>query len=70
MWTLLSTGHIHRPDTLMVLIGGIAHIILIIGCVAAFRQQHPEKRDWWHFLAGGALVLAYFAVIAAILLPR
>jgi hypothetical protein len=70
LWDLLSSGHIHRPDTLMVFIGGIAHIILIGGCVAAFRQLHPRKRDWWHFLAGGAVVLAYFAVIVAILLPR
>ena len=61
-WTFL--------DTLMVFIGGIAHIILIVACLAAFRQLHPGKKEWWHFLTGGALVLAYFAVIVATLLPH
>jgi hypothetical protein len=70
LWTFLSTGHTHRPDTLMVFIGGIAHIILIAACVAAFRQLHPGKKEWRQFLAGGLLVLAYFAVIAATMLPR
>jgi hypothetical protein len=54
----------------MVFIGGIAHIILIVACLAAFRQLHPGKKEWWHFLTGGALVLAYFAVIVATLLPH
>jgi hypothetical protein len=69
-WTFLNTGHTHRPDTLMVFIGGIAHIILIIACVAAFRQKHPGKKEWRQFLTGGLLVLGYFAVIAATMLPR
>ena len=70
VWTFLSTGRIRRPDTLMVFIGGIAHISLIVACLAAFRQLHPGKKEWWHFLTGGALVLAYFAVIVATLLPH
>jgi hypothetical protein len=70
LWIFISAGPVRRPDTLMVFIGGIAHIVLMIACLAAFRQLHPGKKEWWHFLAGGALVLAYFAVIIAILLPR
>ena len=69
-WTFLSTGHMRRPDTLMVFIGGVAHIILIVACLAAFRQLHLGKKEWWHFLTGGALVLAYFAVIVATLLSH
>jgi hypothetical protein len=70
LWTFLSTGHIRRPDTLMVFIGGIAHIILIVACLAAFRLLHPDRKEWWHLLAGGALALAYFAVIVTTMLPR
>jgi hypothetical protein len=70
LWTFLSTGHMRRADTPMVFIGGIAHIILIVACLAAFRQLHAGEKEWWHFLAGGALVLAYFAVIVATMLPR
>jgi hypothetical protein len=70
LWTFLGTGHIRRLDTLMVLIGAIAHVVLIIACVAAFRQLRPKKKEWLKFLAGGVLVLAYFAVIVAILRPH
>jgi hypothetical protein len=70
LWTFLSTGQIRRPDTLMAFIAGIAHIILIVACLAAFRQLHPGKKEWWQFLAGGLLVLAYFAVIVATMLPH
>jgi hypothetical protein len=44
-WTFLSTRHLRRPETLMVFIGGIAHIILIVGCVAAFRHLRPGKKE-------------------------
>jgi hypothetical protein len=70
LWTFLSTGQMRRPDTLMVFIGSIAHVVLIVACVAAFRQLHPGKKEWRQFLAGGLLVLAYFAVIVATLLPH
>jgi hypothetical protein len=70
LWSFLGTGHTRRPDTVMVFIAGVAHIILILACAAAFRQLHPGKREWRQFLAGGVLVLVYFAVIVATLLPR
>ena len=70
LWTLLSTGQLHRADTLMVFMGAIAHCVLIVGCAVAFRQLRPGKREWWQFLGGGLLVLAYFGVIVATLLPR
>jgi hypothetical protein len=67
---LLQTGRVDRPDTLMVFLGSLAHLILIIGCVAAFRQLHPGPKEWRRLLAGALLVIAYFAVIVATLLPR
>jgi hypothetical protein len=70
LWTFLTTCHTRRPDTIMVFIGGIAHIVLIAACVAAFRQLGPGKKQWQQFLVGGLLVLAYFAAIVAILLPH
>jgi hypothetical protein len=70
LWTFLGTGHIHRLDTLMVFIGGSAHIVLAIACVAAFRQLRPKKKEWRQFLVGGLLALAYFAVIVVILRPQ
>ena len=70
LWTFLSTGHVHRFDTIMVFIGSLAHIVLIVACVAAFRQLRPGKKEWRKFLTGGALVLAYFALIIATMLPH
>jgi hypothetical protein len=70
LWAFLTTGHTRRPDTIMVFIGGIAHIVLIVACVAAFRQLRPGKKEWRQFLAGGLLVLGYFAVIVATLLSH
>jgi hypothetical protein len=54
----------------MVFIGGIAHIILLIACVAAFLQLRPKQKDWRNFIVGGLLVLAYFAAIVAVLRPH
>jgi hypothetical protein len=70
LWAFFATGHSRRPDTIMVFIGGIAHVVLIVACVAAFRQLGPGKKEWRQFLVGGLLVLAYFAVIVATLLPQ
>jgi hypothetical protein len=69
-WALFTTGHLHRPETLMVFVGAIAHCVLIIACLAAFRQLHPGKKEWRQCLVGGLLVLAYLAVIVATLRPR
>jgi hypothetical protein len=70
LWTFLGTGHLDRPETLMVFIGALAHIVLVVACVAAFRQLSPGKKEWRQFLAGGLLVLAYFAVIVAMMRPH
>lgn len=70
LWTLLGTGQLRRPDTFMVFVGGVGHFVLIIACLAAFRQLRPGKEEWRQFLTGGVLALAYFGVIVATMLPR
>lgn len=70
LWILVTTGQLRRPDTLLVFVGGIGHFVLIVACLVAFRQLHPGKKQWWQFLAGGLLVLAYFGAIVATMLPR
>ncbi len=68
-WSFLHTGHVEHLETMMVPLGGIGHFILITACLALFNQTTDNKK-WWKFLAGGVLVLGYFAVIVAIARPR
>jgi hypothetical protein len=70
LWQLVSVGRVRRVDTLMVFVGWIGHLILFVGCVAAFQQLRPGRKKWWPFFAGVVLVLGYFALIVATLLPR
>jgi hypothetical protein len=70
LWIFVSTGQTHRPETLLVFVGGIGHFVLIVACLVAFRQLRPGKKEWWQFLGGGLLVLAYFGGIVATMLPR
>ena len=69
-WSLLRTGLLSRPDTLMVMVGGVAHFLLIISCIAGFIQLRPRMKQWVQFFAGGFLALAYFALIIFIAAPR
>jgi hypothetical protein len=69
-WVLLHTGYVSRPDTLMVMVGGVAHFVLIIACMAGFIQLRPGIKQRGQFFAGGLLALAYFALIIVILVPH
>lgn len=53
----------------MVFIGAVGHFVLIVACVAAFHQLRPGKKEWLQCVAGAVLVLAYFALIAKIMIP-
>jgi hypothetical protein len=66
----LHTGQVQHLETMMVSIGGIGHLILIFACLTALFNQTTVTKKWWRFLAGGVLVLGYFAVIVAIARPR
>jgi hypothetical protein len=69
-WSLLATGHVSRPDTLMVLLGGVAHFLLIIACMAGFLQLRPCFKHWGQFLAGGLLGVAYLVLIVVTTAPH
>jgi hypothetical protein len=66
----VRSGHVSRPDSLMVMVGGIGHFILIVACVMGFLRLRPTKREWLQFVAGGFLVLAYMALIIFLAAPR
>ena len=70
LWTFLLTGQLRRPDTLAVFVGGVGHFVLIIACVEAFRQLRPGRREWRQLITGSVLVLGYFGLIVATMLPR
>ncbi len=69
-WSLVCTGYVSRPDTLMVFVGGMAHFLLIIGCVAGFLELRPGMKRWGQFFAGGLLALGYFILIVGTTAPR
>ncbi len=69
-WSFLHTGQVQHLETLMVPIGGIGHFILMIACPTALIHQTTDTKKWWKFIAGGVLVLEYFALIVAIARPR
>jgi len=69
-WSLLLTGHVRRLDTMMVALGGAAHFLLIVACLAAFLRQRPGGKDWTRFGAGAAVALAYLAMIVIAAAPR
>lgn len=69
-WSFLHTGQVQHLETMMVPIGGIGHFVLIIACLTALFHQTTDTKKWWKFLAGGVVVLVYFALIVAIARPR
>jgi hypothetical protein len=70
LWSLLRTGLVTRPDTLLVFVGGVAHFLLIVACMAGFLQLRPAKKHWLKFFGGGLLAFAYFVLIIATMAPR
>ena len=68
--SFLQTGQVQHLETMMVPIGGIGHFILMIACLTALFHQTTDTKKWWKFIAGGVLVLGYFALIVAIARPR
>jgi hypothetical protein len=69
-WHFLSTGQVQRLDTMMVALGCIAHFILIFACLTASVGDRATDKNWWKFAGGGAIAVAYFALIVAVALPR
>ncbi len=69
-WTSVHTGHIEQLVPMMVALGGIGHFILIIASLTALLRQSTKTREWWKFVGGGALAIAYFALIVAFARPH
>ena len=69
-WSLARTGHVSQPVPMLVMVGGVAHFLLIIACMAGFLQMRPRGKQWGKFFAGGFLALGYFALIISIARPR
>lgn len=55
---LLRTGHVSRPETMTVMVGGMAHFLIIVACVAGFLHLRPRGKQWGQFFGGGILALA------------
>jgi hypothetical protein len=70
LWIALHTGHVTRPDTLAVLLGGVAHFLLITACLAGFLQLRPGRKQWAQFFGGGLLAMGYFALIIVTTAPH
>jgi hypothetical protein len=67
-WSLLLTGRMQEfaGIPMFALLGGIGHVLVIIGCLAiAFDQRITDKR-LWKAAAGGVVVLAYLALIVIV----
>jgi hypothetical protein len=45
-WSLLRIGHVSRPETMTVMVGGVAHFLVIIACMAGFLQLRPRRKQW------------------------
>jgi len=69
-WSLVRTGHVIEPVPMLVMVGGVAHFLLIVACMAGFLQLRPRGKQWGKFFGGGFLALGYFALIIAIARPR
>ena len=70
LWNLLHAGQARRLDTMMVLVGGIGHFILMIACVAAFFGLKPHLKEWGKLVGGGVLALGYLVLIVVTIAPR
>ena len=75
LWSLLQTGHIRELGPtpivpMMVLLGGIAHFVLIGACLAVLFDRRIDDKKPWKMVAGGVSVLAYFALIIIVSDPR
>lgn len=68
--SFIRTGHVTRPDTLMVFVGSIGHFILIVTCLVAFIKSIRDKTQWAQFFGGGFLAVAYLVLIVILAAPR
>ena len=69
-WSWLRTGHVQQLVPMMVTLGGLGHFIFILATLLAILRHNAETRKWWKFAGGGALTVAYLALLVAFALPH
>jgi hypothetical protein len=69
-WSWLRTGHVQQLVPMMVTLGGLGHFILIFATLMAILRHNAETRKWWKFAGGGALAVAYLALLVAFAIPH
>lgn len=70
IWLSLRTGQMHDLVPMMVALGGIGHFILIVAALFALAGHTIERGKWWKFAGGGAISVAYFALIVSFAQPH
>lgn len=60
----LRTGHLARPDLLLVLVGAGGHFLMILGCLVCFLRVGPKLRQWVELLGGAVLAFAALVLIS------
>ncbi len=61
---VLSTGHIVRPVSLLILVGALGHFLMIAGCLICFFRSSRGRRQWAGFLGGAILGMIALALIS------
>ena len=69
-WLLLRTGRVGQFVPMMVTLGAVGYFILIVASGWAVLSQKTENRKWWKFVGGGAIAVAYFALIVSFARPH
>ena len=70
IWSSLRIGHAPQLLPMMVMLGGAAHLILIVATLFALVRHNTEAGKWWKFAGGAVFSIAYFALIVAFALPH
>jgi hypothetical protein len=69
-WSFLWTGQMRELIPMLVMLGGIGHLVLITACLAALFDRRIKDKKLWKMVAGGVVALAYFALIVIVARPR
>jgi hypothetical protein len=71
-WSLLQTGRLEEFSgiPMLVLLGGIGHLLIIAGCLAIAFDRRITDKKLWRIVAGGVVALAYLALIVIVARPR